>query len=294
VSNKPLVAGPVLAVRARDQLDALLAAERAVRAGDEEGVHDARVAARRLSAAFATFRSLVDPEVSEPLREELRWLARSLGAVRDQEVVRERLTALLHNHADQDPDAAVLVDQLRSEGQVAGSQESGAVLDDQRCAELLTALDGFVTDPPWTSSAGEDARAFLRRRLRGEWDRLVREVTVVVDAPPGRPHDDQLHDARKAAKRMRYALESAELVWPRKPQALRKHIHRLTDILGEQQDTVITRAALVRLAGQVDLDGAETSLHGRLHEIEHRRAAELEASFRSAWVDVAEVARRWP
>ena len=47
---------------------------------DVEGVHQARVATRRLRSDLRTFRPLLDPEWAKALRDELGWLAESLGA----------------------------------------------------------------------------------------------------------------------------------------------------------------------------------------------------------------------
>ena len=86
------------------------------------------------------FRPAVDVRVSEPLRDELSWLAGSLGGVRDQRVVRERLTAL----AARDGEAAgLLLAQLRRPEPLP----SDAVLGSPRYADLLAGLDGFVSEP---------------------------------------------------------------------------------------------------------------------------------------------------
>src|SRR6202158_1091610 len=58
---------------------------------DPEAVHQARVATRKLRSRLRTFGALLDPEWTEPLRSELGWLAMGLGAVRDREVLLERL-----------------------------------------------------------------------------------------------------------------------------------------------------------------------------------------------------------
>src|SRR5712664_4161517 len=58
---------------------------------DPEAVHQARVATRKLRSHLRTFGPLLDPERTEPLRSELGWLAMGLGAVRDREVLLERL-----------------------------------------------------------------------------------------------------------------------------------------------------------------------------------------------------------
>ena len=61
--------------------------------GDPEGVHQARVATRKLRSNLRTFGPLLDPDWTDPLRSELGWLALGLGAVRDREVLLDRLKA---------------------------------------------------------------------------------------------------------------------------------------------------------------------------------------------------------
>ena len=52
-----------------------------------EAVHQARVGTRRLRSDLRTFRPVLDPSWSEPLRVELRWLGAALGKVRDADVL---------------------------------------------------------------------------------------------------------------------------------------------------------------------------------------------------------------
>src|SRR5689334_3577444 len=75
-----------------ESVAALLHHDPLVRTGrDPEAVHQARVATRKLRSNLRTFAPLLDPEWTEPLRSELGWLAMGLGAVRDREVLLERL-----------------------------------------------------------------------------------------------------------------------------------------------------------------------------------------------------------
>lgn len=55
--------------------------------GDIEGVHRARIAIRRLRAAFSLFQPLVDDRDYHRLRRELSWLSDHLGAARDLDVM---------------------------------------------------------------------------------------------------------------------------------------------------------------------------------------------------------------
>src|SRR3982075_1826169 len=75
-----------------DSIASLLRQDPLVRtSGDPEAVHQARVATRKLRSHLRTFGPLLDPDWTEPLRSELGWLAMGLGAVRDREVLLERL-----------------------------------------------------------------------------------------------------------------------------------------------------------------------------------------------------------
>ena len=62
-----------------------------VRVDAPDAVHQMRVLARRLRSTLATYRPLLDAEVTDPMREELRWVAGVLGDARDAEVLRRRL-----------------------------------------------------------------------------------------------------------------------------------------------------------------------------------------------------------
>ena len=61
------------------------------RLGEVEPLHQMRVGTRRLRSDLRTFRPLLDRDWAESLRTELKWLGGSLGAVRDLDVLLERL-----------------------------------------------------------------------------------------------------------------------------------------------------------------------------------------------------------
>jgi CHAD domain-containing protein len=238
----------------------------------------------------------VDGRVSEPLRDELGWLAGSWGGIRDQDVAQERLTTL----AARDGEAAgLLLAQLRGPelpptDALRGHDAVLAVLGTPRYADLLAGLDRLVSDPGWTTRADGDARRFVRRRVGKDWDRLARRATPVAAHPAGQMPDGPLHDVRKAAKRLRYGLEVAQLVWRSKPKRLRRRVHRLTDVLGERHDIAITRPFLLQLAARAQAAGEPTFVHGRLDRLEELRALELEAQFQRLWTETVDRRRRWP
>lgn len=278
---------------------ALREADATLRRGNSEGVHELRVASRRIRAALDTFEPAFDTAVSEPLREELGWLARSLGPARDLHVVRERLRVLTEaERADDGADTGVLPEVLRLEDWARRDEASVLeLLESPRYQHVLSAVDAFAAQPPWTPRGRKDPRRFVRRRIRKEWKALARRVDAVTELELGAAPDEQLHDVRRAARRVRYALEVAELVWPGKPKRLRKRVRHLTDVLGERQDTAVTRAVLRELAAEAEVLGDPGLVLERLahlDRIEASRGVALEAEFQHAWSAAVRRRRTWP
>jgi CHAD domain-containing protein len=65
----------------------------ALKGEDIEGVHDMRVASRRLRAALEIFRDVFSTKQYRELRTEIKLVADALGRVRDLDVLEERLEA---------------------------------------------------------------------------------------------------------------------------------------------------------------------------------------------------------
>ena len=269
-------AATLLLDRLREQQAAVTAAETAVRAGEPEGVHDLRVALRRLRSALATFRPLVDPDVTEPLRDELRWAAGRLGGARDAEVVAERILSLLDEVAGDAPHEVV----HRLRARVAAETEVerdvvGETLDSPRYAAALALLDATVAQPPWTPKAERGARRTARRRVLRDSRRVLglAEHAWATEDPEQRSL--LLHEVRKAAKRLRYAAETAEPVLGTSARRVAAAASRVQSTLGDHHDDVVTRAALRRLA--LGEDGADAAfVLGRLDLVEDRAAHRLE------------------
>lgn len=88
---KPGSAGEQVLAYVDKQVHALVDLDPAVRRGVPDSVHRMRVACRRLRSVLRSYRSVLDREVTDPVRAELQWLGGELGAERDHEVLLERL-----------------------------------------------------------------------------------------------------------------------------------------------------------------------------------------------------------
>ena len=275
----PVVAGapaaaPVLD-RLRAQRDALVALDPAVRRGVPDAVHRMRVATRRARSVLRAYRGVLDRAATDPIAAELRWLAAELGADRDREVLTQRLTSGLDDLPAGLP-AGPVRDRLRDWSRARHEQARRrllAVLDGERYLALLDALDELLSDPPLRAAATRPARPVLGTAVRRERRRLRRRLAEALRRPPGADRDTALHEARKAAKRVRYAAEAAAPVLGKRAARTVSRAKRIQRLLGDHQDGVMARDLLLDLAAEARAAGEDTFVYGLLYGREEQRAA---------------------
>ncbi|TDB74615.1 CYTH and CHAD domain-containing protein [Micromonospora sp. KC723] len=248
----------------RAQRDALIANHPAARHGDENAVHDMRVAVRRLRATLRTFRGLWDRRESEQLRAELRWLGAQLGAVRDAQVLAARLTTAVAAEPPElvlGPVAARIAERFATD--VATALDSLArAFDSERYPQLLTRLDRLAEDTTADTVTRRWVIRRVRRALTRADDRLDRALS---GSGRGAEQATALHEARKAYKAARYAVEVCEPAVGKPATALLTRLKDLQNLLGAYQDSVMTREALRREALRAYADGENTFTYGLLH-----------------------------
>ncbi|HEY3562643.1 MAG TPA: CYTH and CHAD domain-containing protein [Kribbella sp.] len=266
------------------QVQAIRERDPEVRRDVPDSIHKFRVATRRLRSALATYRPVIDRGVGDELRAELKWLAGELGAARDAEVQREHFAAEV---AEQPVElvmgrvAGRIDDHLR---QVYKDGRAGALaaLESARYFRLLDALDELVAKPPVT---GDDRKASkqIGEMLDHDHRRMRKAVRRSQEAESVADQDHQLHEVRKAAKRLRYAAESAVPVLGDDAAALAARAEEVQEILGEHQDSVVSRELLHHLALQVYAEGGNPFTYGRLHAAEEARGNASRESFDELW-----------
>ncbi|HET9649406.1 MAG TPA: CHAD domain-containing protein, partial [Microlunatus sp.] len=278
-----------------EQVGAIIEWDPKVRTDEYDAVHKMRVATRRLRSALATFRPLLDRTRTDPLRDELKWIATELGGARDAEVLRERLLAEIAAEPDElvlGPIASRIGNELQADHQKAHAELVEA-LNSARYFRLLDRLDGLVLHPPFTKDGKRKARKALTACVRHAY----RRVSNLVDAgPPGGPahRDEWYHEIRKASKRLRYAGESVAPAFGEPAVVLAERAEALQEMLGEHQDSVVARTALRNLGVRLHLDGDNAFTIGRLHALEQVRGASAIAGFEQAWTALCQPATtRW-
>lgn len=285
VGEGPGTAGDHVLAYLRTQRDALVALDPDVRRDLPDSVHQMRVATRRMRSAFRSFRKILDRAVTDPIGDELKWFAGELGVDRDQEVLTERLTSRI-----------VAVPRTLLLGPVRGrlriwtvARRSGsrrrtvAVLDGQRYLALLESVDALLAAPPLLPAAEAPVAKAHPKAVLKDYRRLATRVEHALALPPGVRRDVAMHEARKAAKRARYAGEAATPALGKPAKKFAKQMKAVQSVLGDHQDSVVAREALRTLAIQAHLAGETAFTWGLLYGQEEAAAADRERELPEVW-----------
>lgn len=258
---------------------------------DPEDLHQLRVGLRRLRTALVGFAPalVLPPGVTE---RRVGKMARILGVLRDNDVLREillslgalpeaeqkYLDALLDYLAQKRKQAFKSVKKLLTEGDYERFQEEfNAWLTAPRMTVLadypmtgvlpdllLPLLAQFFLHPGW----------LVLREVNPHWTHDGPELSAEALEASLEPWEKTLHDLRKAAKKVRYQLDLFTPCYGAEYGELIERLKSIQDSLGELQDYFVL--------GQLLKKGLAVDLHRQAPEF----SARLSAKRLDAW-------RRW-
>ncbi|MFJ4029054.1 CHAD domain-containing protein [Paenarthrobacter sp. NPDC089989] len=285
-ATKNDTAGRVLLVYLGEQVRELKDQDPQVRSDAKDSVHKMRVATRRMRSVLATYRKLFrDRDGVQFVRDELKWLAGVLGGARDAEVMHARLKSMT---ADEPADLILGPVTRRVDIELGAEYEKAhtkvlKALNGQRYFRLLDTLDSLIAEPALAPVAGKPAATVIPKLIGKDVKRLRLAVKEARDNPAGITDHPALHEARKDGKRLRYAAEAALPIAPKKAAKLADTAHEVQKILGDHQDSIVTRKLLRRLGAESFLQGENGFSYGRLHALEQTAALQTEAAFHREW-----------
>lgn len=265
----------------------LLANEAVATAGrDPEGVHQMRVALRRMRTALSFMqRELALPALAA-LDDEARWLGRRLGAVRDWDVFATETLAAPTGALDPAVDLDVLRDTAAPHRATAYAALHEA-LGSPRYARFQLSLQRWTVSRGWRNELVdqplsvllEDGARFAGRVLGHLHRRVLRRGRHFRDLPP-----EGRHGVRLALKRLRYALDFfQDLIGPKKEvKQFLKGIAKLQDMLGHANDAATTRPCLAALAAGDATPGVERGI-GAVVGWQARDRIEANATLHRQW-----------
>lgn len=154
------------------------------------GIHQTRVALRRLRAAFGLFKSAVDGPVVRALSAEARWLAGECGPARDLHVF------MTESVEEAPPTVKRIANRLLQ----AHFERARAALAGARFDGFNAQLEAFIALPPDDTDQRLDR--FARRVLQDRHAKVERRGRKLhaLDA-------ERLHRLRIAVKKLRYAAD---------------------------------------------------------------------------------------
>ncbi len=245
------------------------------------GVHQLRVALRRLRSVLRIFRPAADGPSLRAFDAGLKALAGLLGPARDWDVFLGGLGAELAAGLPEEPRVAALL--------AAGQARRDAAYAALRPALAGPLLRGLVWEAaalesghPWRREQRGEAAVDWRRRPVEEFaahrlDRSWRRITKVGEAIAALP-DAEFHALRLQAKRLRYAAELfAPLFSRRRSRRFLERLEAVQDQLGLANDVTVARGLVASLAAETG-DWASGLAEGwTLARARHARARAAEA-----------------
>jgi CHAD domain-containing protein len=253
----------------RSQIDRLRAQLPGVRDGDDDAIHDARVATRRLREALPLLRS-AGPE-REKARRWLRRTGRTLGRIRDLDVMLELAIAAVQRL----PAAAVPLQRLMVELRASRDRRLRRAvkrLEQQDRKATLASIRSNGRGTWWLRPVGAPWASTLADRILTRTDAL----DLAIARAGGVHFPNRVHLVRIAAKKLRYALEAAEALGTFHVPGALGLLKRVQDVLGDLHDrhvflqTATERAAEAGPEHAASFDALRAYLETECRDL-HRR-----------------------
>lgn len=255
---------------------------RPARKGDPNGVHDLRVAIRKIRAAI----SVLEETVLErgKLREQEKRLTRlfhALGDVRDHDVIVARVTATAEKQGLGAKGLRALVHELDTRGDEARSALRRIQRRDDP-SELLAQIGRDAARALAKVRPDRDDHRLLVRHFAASV--LVRRFETVLAYELVVPSTiEVLHRLRIAIKKMRYAIDFFADVLGKHAEDLDAPLQAVQDLLGNLHDHHVERA----LVGKVVRKHGSRRELTELRDADDAEAERLLADFGRSWSTIS-------
>lgn len=229
--------GPYILVKLRDlDTELMKAAPRVVLKGDDEAVHDLRVAIRRLRTLLKMARSVFGRWHTDVVRTAFKVVMQATGELRDEEVLEETLDGAAKAEGFAQWLASRKSREQKLRQNVIARIERG---DLERARLLLKALLVFPVDPKQNIELSKFARKTVERARRKVEDKRDVEIGDVTG----------LHDLRIAYKELRYSIELLEEALPIDARAQLEPATVFQKRLGELHDVDVAVEVIEKARG---------------------------------------------
>ncbi|MDJ1157070.1 CHAD domain-containing protein [Chelatococcus sp. SYSU_G07232] len=261
---------------------------------DPEGVHQMRVALRRLRTLLSLFRkALPSPDIA-PLAAEAKWLTRVLAPARNWDVfIADLLPAPAAACGFDLSDLRVAAERHRAQGRAAVAE----ALADVRYTRFVLSLGSWIEHRGWRNGLPGEAIALLSEPCTGPAaDILARQHRRVLKrgAHFGRMTPEERHELRLALKKLRYAADFFAPLYAnqRKTKPYLSALSRLQDVMGRYNDAATTR----ELLGGIGSESMSPQFHEAIGAVvgwHMHEAAACERKLRRRWRGFRDIPTFW-
>jgi len=216
-------------------------------ARDAEGLHQLRVALRRLRSALSLFKSALNDQSRADWSSELRWLLGPLGPARDLDVLATETLVEVRTARPDDQALGVLAELVAGRRWKA-HHTVRETLGSERYGDLAFGLACWVACRGWRQGADIDVLLGQRQPVRDfaaailtKRHRQVRKAGrhFATMTPVAR------HELRIRFKKLRYGTEFFASLFPgREFDEFREVVARMQDLLGQLNDVAVAQHVL--------------------------------------------------
>jgi CHAD domain-containing protein len=228
----------------QDQLSRLVTCLPDIREGQDEAIHDARVATRRIREALVLSGANLDGEESSPVAGVVQRAAAALGKARDSDVILDLLNLLEERVSTAGP----LVAKLRRDLARARQKTRRRLIKEIETLDLAAIPQLVARSDGWSPFHLPFGQAGWRERLREHIAERAVDVRQSIEHASGVYFPNRSHAARLAMKKLRYALELAQETGAWNVQRAIRRLRKAQDVLGKAHDREVLLGRLKPLA----------------------------------------------
>lgn len=201
-----------------------------------EGVHQMRVATRRLRSALNDFAPLMDKRPLKRVRKDLKRLADALGTVRDEDVAIAALDKLQASALT--PEIGKGIETLVAERRVQREEKQMDLMEALAISNMANLQETFTLAVEEAVRGKKAAQGEMTFTEAGS-EAVGESLQEFLDAGAALYNPfaiEELHELRIKAKRLRYAIELFTACWGEEIAPFAEQIAEMQSHLGELHD----------------------------------------------------------
>jgi inorganic triphosphatase YgiF len=240
----------------KETLGHLLANQPAALAGDPEGVHQVRIAVRRIRSALRLFSPHIESHAMRLFEDELRHVGRTIGEARDWDVFCDEILPQVSETAE----ARKFAEMMRTPAEARRAAAHESCVRQLQNPSFRTLVLGLAA---WIEEGRENSDQVGDKALNRDIEDIAEKLLDGLDAKAtkrGRAvradaEAAELHPLRKSLKKLRYSVEFLESIYrPEKAKRFLRRLKKLQDALGEINDVAMAARLAEGLAAEKHLE----------------------------------------